>query len=171
LSDLSSSARCVFVHPSKPDVVRSVPLRSELGALRQLSTLRAASERRQKELPDLLFLIRWSGELAKTSHEPAGDLINFRKWIEGRITLKKAYEKEERELVKSSHPFDEAQLRTSNYDISSGEPTKSESCLLENTASRERKPVPVIDVPLREALRILADMSQLDHAASGQPQS
>lgn len=145
---------------ASPDQAPQVPsdtLSAQVGPVdpgqsNRLAALKARSERRQAELPELLFLRKWSEEYARYAEKPTGNLEQLREEIRAREAAKVRFELEAGEVGKKAPGLQQIDPRdpalAKNYPAKTGLP--------DDSSGKQS-----FDPLLHEALRILADEIEL----------
>lgn len=152
LSEAASPKHVAQVRPA-PLAVQAVTIKT--GISNRLAALRASSEQRQAELPELLFLRKWSEEYSKYTQKPAGTLEQLREAVRARKSAKEGFELEAMELGKSATQLQE--LIYPNSNAAGVQMAKVSSNTLEGSNVQGKTENQVPDFVLHEALRILAN--------------
>jgi carboxyl-terminal processing protease len=117
-----------------------------------VAPLRASSERRQNELPELKLITAWREREQASANFQGGSLEEFKRWSQARVEAEPAYAQEARRSI-STPPESEAVTRIRTY------PENHDETIAQ---AAETEP----DLALREALRILSDLIDLQAPTS-----
>lgn len=140
---------------ARPDSLTMQSVAVDSGMSNRLAVLRAASEKRQAELPELLFLRRWTEEYFSYSQKPAGSLEQLRTAIRTRESAKARFMTEALELGRSGPHLQE--LVYPNLSKGGDQIAKGPSNALGSGYALSAAGNQIPDFALYEALRILAD--------------